>query len=378
MKLATRIAAAAAFPGPKGEPGDKGDAETGADGDEGIAGPPGPKGDRGPRGKDGLAGPQGADGLTGPRGPKGDQGAPGQHGGGGFRPGPGLPPNQIDALQAAHNPSLLNPYATIADTGGGGGGVTISETDPGALGAGSLWVQPLFGADPVGNYNQLFVRDDLDADWVPLTASTFANATSTTIASPDDSGEIRLANAGGTSSWDADDTLDLRAGGKTIRLNAAGLHIGSAGPVLLAGAADPSAGGGVAAVTGSLYLRTDGSLWQKQDDDDATAWTLIAGLTATSLASYTAAASVALTAGALSDISLTTANASITVATDGEIRLAGPSLLYQGTAFGRAANVAPLSLTASDPPTKAEVESVAAAFDALIDALVVAGLMAAS
>jgi hypothetical protein len=52
------------------------------------------------------------------------------------------------------------------------------------------------------------------------------------------------------------------------------LELGANGPKILKGAADPSAGDGVAAPVGSLYLRTTGgTLWQKTGAN-ATDWTL--------------------------------------------------------------------------------------------------------
>jgi hypothetical protein len=47
--------------------------------------------------------------------------------------------------------------------------------------------------------------------------------------------------------------------------------VGLGGPELHAGAADPSAGGGVVAPTGSIYFRTNGTWWRKTAAGN-TAW----------------------------------------------------------------------------------------------------------
>lgn len=58
-------------------------------------------------------------------------------------------------------------------------------------------------------------------------------------------------------------------------LSADRVQLGTAAPEIFPGAADPSAGGGVVAVQGSLYLRTGPiQLWQKTGAA-ATAWTQI-------------------------------------------------------------------------------------------------------
>jgi hypothetical protein len=55
-----------------------------------------------------------------------------------------------------------------------------------------------------------------------------------------------------------------------------GLIVGTAGPCIISGALDPSAGSGVAAVQGSIFMRTDGgastSIYIKTGAAD-TAWT---------------------------------------------------------------------------------------------------------
>ncbi len=91
-------------PGPDGAPG-----ATGPDGRPGQQGQPGERGCPGPKGPPGPQGPTGPQGPVGPTGPTGEQGAKGV-------PGPAGPDGKANII--------------------------VSTTDPGAIGAGWLWVNP--------------------------------------------------------------------------------------------------------------------------------------------------------------------------------------------------------------------------------------------
>ena len=93
--------------GPDGDQGPMG--PTGPEGRMGPEGPPGVRGCPGPVGPPGPAGPTGPMGPVGPTGPAGEEGPPGA-------PGPAGPPGTVNII--------------------------VSATDPGAVGAGWLWVNP--------------------------------------------------------------------------------------------------------------------------------------------------------------------------------------------------------------------------------------------
>lgn len=93
--------------GPQGERGQQG--PPGPDGRRGMQGPPGIRGMTGPRGPVGLTGPTGDIGPVGPTGPRGEPGPEGPAG----QPGPD-----------------------------GSTNIIVSTSDPGAVGGGTLWVNP--------------------------------------------------------------------------------------------------------------------------------------------------------------------------------------------------------------------------------------------
>jgi hypothetical protein len=72
--------------------------------------------------------------------------------------------------------------------------------------------------------------------------------------------------------------VETEVGVTEVRLTPQGLHVGSEAasdvteePLITSGQADPSAGDGVPAPQGSLYLRTNGEHWAKTGAGD-TAW----------------------------------------------------------------------------------------------------------
>lgn len=94
---------------------DVGTGREGVQGPQGVGGIDGIIGEGGLQGKTGCRGPQGPQGTPGPRGPRGQQGEQGAVGSTG---GEGIP--GVDGRVA----------------------IFISQNDPGAVGAGSIWIKP--------------------------------------------------------------------------------------------------------------------------------------------------------------------------------------------------------------------------------------------
>lgn len=257
--------------------------------------------------------------------------------------------------------SLSLPLGTLTDLGGGVAGMAtssaiyVSDVDPGAVGARNLWLN-------IAIYPQWFVRSEADDAWETAGPPGWANANIGLISSPDDTAELALHNDGqGPSAWYAEE-IQITGGGKRLYIDASGIHIGAAGPVLLSGAADPSVGGGVVATEGSVYLRTDGTLWVKSGAGD-TAWTgplTASGFTNSSLAAYVAAGEISLTSAGQPIVLNAATSLNITAATS--LGLNGSALTWNGDPIGtQAAHVADGSTV-----------------DQLRDALIASGLMAAS
>lgn len=116
-----------------------GNMRLGRIGDYGSTGKPGDTGITGVDGSKGLKGPQGFRGLTGARGLTGLRGRKGDTGPQGFRGDTGL-------RGVTGNTGPLGITGGTGATGRKGSDSTIpiviSETDPGAIGAGSFWVKP--------------------------------------------------------------------------------------------------------------------------------------------------------------------------------------------------------------------------------------------
>lgn len=117
--------------GPDGKPGAKGqDGRDGADGKpgcDGQEGDPGPEGPQGPPGRMGPEGPPGVRGCPGPAGPPGPEGPPGPIG----PVGPTGPTGEGGPRGA---PGPAGPAGTV--------NIIVADKDPGAVGAGWLWVNP--------------------------------------------------------------------------------------------------------------------------------------------------------------------------------------------------------------------------------------------
>lgn len=196
--------------------------------------------------------------------------------------------------------------ALLGDGGGGGGAsITVSDTDPGAVGADSVWVQTAVGGND--EYTQIWVRNEADDGWLVISPVTNGDGeTYTLITSPNDVAELNLTDDTG-SYLSANTNLAIRVGLKGIFINGAtGVHFGfsSDGPAVIVGTADPSQGGGVESPLGSIYLRVTGgvgSMYQKTGAGD-TAWSL--GFGNTSLAAYNAAANIFLASALAGSITL--------------------------------------------------------------------------
>lgn len=194
-----------------------------------------------------------------------------------FSAGRPLPPggDTGDVLTKA-SPGDQDAEWSAPSVGGGGLTLTQSDTDPGAVGAGNFWLEARFGnGTDDGGYGRLWVRNSTDTGWNSAGPTTFADATRNLITSPGDNAELRLDDAG-TSYLTDPTSLTLRGSSGILFLDAGGVHVGSgsSAPAFVPGSADPTAGGGVAAPVGSIYLRTNGTLWQKIGAGD-TAWTLV-------------------------------------------------------------------------------------------------------
>ena len=186
--------------------------------------------------------------------------------------------------------------------------VHYSEEDPGAVGAGHIWIHPATGDWGSGTLS-MHLRNEEDTGWIspalePSPADMQAHETGFyaipggTIArmkadgavdpgysyvQTTFSGEVAVVadSEEGAGAKIALETYgDGRQMGAVLRL--AGLHIGSGvaatDPIVTSGSADPSAGAGVAAPEGSMYMRTTaaaGQVWIKTGAAD-TAWTRLA------------------------------------------------------------------------------------------------------
>lgn len=273
--------------GPQGVPGIEG--PIGPEGPHGPEGPIGPLGPKGDTGKDGKVGPKGTKGDKGEKGDPGkDGGIVGGRGGGynvrglasgmviddeGTKLNSGAVIGELDFAGAGVSVALVGGKAVATIPGGGGGTtVTVAQTDPGAIGAHNLWAEDVFGGE--GGYTRLWLRNATDDGWLALGPVSYGDGDESRISSPDDNAELGLGNNGQASYLYAE-TFRLSGNGPGFFFDSAGIHLGnnSGGPLLLTGSADPSAGGGVAAPVGSVYLRTDGTFSQKTGVLD-TDWTL--------------------------------------------------------------------------------------------------------
>lgn len=167
--------------------------------------------------------------------------------------------------------------------------VHYSEADPGAVGAGHIWIR---SGLPHGS--AMFVRSDADDEWLNLLAANLneaGTAVDSEVFVSDNAVTVAAVDATGTNQAEIvanDGAISLThitaAGLRQVILNETGLHVGvlggdgAGGPVVLSGAADPSAASGLAAPEGSVYMRTTataGQVWIKTGAAD-TGWTRLA------------------------------------------------------------------------------------------------------
>lgn len=168
--------------------------------------------------------------------------------------------------------TLTRYYPDSASAGGGGGGVTvtdgdvdvtatsitqptgtvkqlsagiaqilpvvISESDPGAIGAGNLWLVGSGAGDPV----QLRVRDESDVDWIDITLRLDTTAGDQTVFSPDGTNSFNVSDSGMAVEIDARDSEgfgsnniilsvhnDDRVFADIVKLDSTGVTVGNTG-----------------------------------------------------------------------------------------------------------------------------------------------------
>lgn len=118
--------------GPAGKDGKNGkDGNKGETGDPGCDGADGNKGEAGDQGEEGRQGKQGPTGEKGCPGPKGEKGETGDQG----------PQGPIGPTGPQGDPGPTGPAGAKGESGTVN--VIVSTTDPGAVGAGVIWVNPL-------------------------------------------------------------------------------------------------------------------------------------------------------------------------------------------------------------------------------------------
>lgn len=252
--------------------------------------------------------------------------------------------------------------AIAADEEGGGVTMTISDTDPGAIGAGLLWLEVVFGDENLdGGNGRLWVRNSTDDGWNSVSPMSWGDASTTLVASPEDNAELSLADSGGSQLTDP--TKLLLRGSVNLTLDAVGVHLGgAAGPALMTGALDPSNGAGVAAPIGSMYLRVD-----LITENIVRVWLKIGAADNAWVAMVSAGPNAR---GLINLVGLLDENVSLQAHGTGEVRLLGAAVAFNGDPIGtQAAAVADLDLTVTDPPTQAEVQAIADKMDELLAAM---------
>jgi hypothetical protein len=177
---------------------------------------------------------------------------------------------------------------TTSAGGEGGGGVTITvaDEDPGAVGAGNLWLQT---DDEEGNHDtlMLWLRNDADDGWLQATAGAFytegAGVQQVALYDLDTGRMVGGVEASSGSvvlqTWAPPSDANAR---RQVLLSTDGLQLqlGPSVVTVLTGTVDPSADTGVAATVPAMYIRENGSateLWLKSGAG-ATAWTQLIGV----------------------------------------------------------------------------------------------------
>lgn len=160
-----------------------------------------------------------------------------------------------------------------------GSSVTLSPTDPGALGAGVLWLQ----TDPDDNFStqQLWVRNEDDDGWLPVALGNsysnngFESAGFWDRVSGNEYAAVDIRAGQGVFLRYREDPAD-NATIRSLRVDRYGVAVVSATTTVhqLVGTVDPTVGGGLVAEVGSTYHRNSGGtgeLWLKTGAGD-TAW----------------------------------------------------------------------------------------------------------
>lgn len=154
--------------------------------------------------------------------------------------------------------------------------IVVSATDPGAIGVDNLWLEVLYGdVNGDGGDGRLWVRNSTDTGWNSVGPLTYSSAGMTIIQSTDGNASLDLENTGHDSALYGSGSLKLGVDFQDkLVLSSDGVHLGDAGPLLLTGTVDPSAGAGVVAPLGSMYIKTDGSVFWKTAAPN-TGWTAL-------------------------------------------------------------------------------------------------------
>lgn len=191
---------------------------------------------------------------------------------------------KVSALSDGSDSGQVQPSDWNAEHVGGLAIEYVQATDPGAVGAGKLWLQHTAGEWVI------WVRKANDLSWEHITASTYSdsNQPKGVTLSNDSSEDIStLALLHTKLELKTSGTAEVSGFDWGVWMDGDGVHVGpnhggSDGdfnsPCVLSGSADPSAGAGIATIMGSLYMRnvgdTTGELWCKTGVAD-TAWTKV-------------------------------------------------------------------------------------------------------
>lgn len=175
----------------------------------------------------------------------------------------------------------------------GASSAVVSADDPGAVGAGGLWLDTTQDQDNNLVWFQLKVRNATDDGWVLAGfAETIAQSlhlnTWGGVANPDNNAFVDLGpvtpstntgvyGADGMTSVHTDNdgiVFNVKGVVRATMVAAQGLHLGdTSAPSIFSGSGDPSAG--LAAPQGSLFVSTAGVLWVKTGAGD-TDWDQVA------------------------------------------------------------------------------------------------------
>lgn len=212
----------------------------------------------------------------------------------------------------------------------GVGGATISETDPGAIGVGNTWVR----LDPSQSYPPtILVRNQTDDEWVDWNGSGYSLG-------------LTYYDGVDVGAWIGGSSVGVRieeaTTGNAVRVDATRVRIVGPlvlgfGPSILQGSDDPSAGAGIAANLGSIYIKVDtGAVFWKSNTAD-TAWT---SLPFGALTNYASGEPIAVSA--VGDLSLSASGGDMSLNGDVSLTLNGNAILIGTLPTSDPANVGQL------------------------------------